>query len=43
MQEGTAKNVALTYHTKENDEDAGLNYSFATPVKVYGLDCFESS
>jgi hypothetical protein len=33
MQEGAAKDVALTYHIKENhDEDAGLlKYSFATP------------
>jgi hypothetical protein len=35
MQKGAAKNVALTYHIKENDEDAGLKYSFATPAKVY--------
>jgi hypothetical protein len=35
LQEGAAKNVALTYHIKENDEDSSLKYSFATPVKVY--------
>jgi hypothetical protein len=31
--ETAAKNVALTYHIKENDEYAGLKYSFATPAK----------
>lgn len=35
LQEGASKNVALTYHIKPNDEDAGLKYSFATPGKVY--------
>jgi hypothetical protein len=35
LQEGAAKNVALTYHIKENDEDLSLKYSFATPVKVF--------
>ena len=34
-QEGTAKNVALTFHLKEGDEDFALKYSFATPTKVY--------
>jgi hypothetical protein len=34
-QEGAAKNVALTYHIKEGDEDFALKYSFATPTKVY--------
>lgn len=35
LQEGAAKNVALTYHINPNDEDANLKYSFATPGKVY--------
>jgi hypothetical protein len=35
LQEGAAKNVALTYHIKGNHEDLDLKYSFATPVKVY--------
>jgi hypothetical protein len=35
MQEGAAKNVALTYHLKEGDEDFPCKYSFATPIKVY--------
>jgi hypothetical protein len=35
MQEGATKNVALTYHIKENNEDAGLNCSFAMPVNIY--------
>jgi hypothetical protein len=35
LQEGAAKNVALTYYIKEGDPNAGLKYSFATPRKVY--------
>ena len=35
LQEGAAKNVALTYHIKVTDEDSNLKYSFATPAKVY--------
>jgi hypothetical protein len=35
VQEGAAKNVALTYHLKEGDEDFACKYSFATPTKVY--------
>ena len=35
VQEGAAKNVALTFHLKEGDEDYALKYSFATPRKVY--------
>jgi hypothetical protein len=35
LQEGAAKNVALTYYIKEGDPNAGLKYSFATPWKVY--------
>jgi hypothetical protein len=35
LKEGAAKNVALTFHIKENDDDAALKYSFATPKKVY--------
>jgi hypothetical protein len=34
-QEGSAKNVALTYHIKEGDEDFAMKYSFAAPAKVY--------
>jgi hypothetical protein len=35
LKEGAAKNVALTFHINENDENAALKYSFATPKKVY--------
>ena len=35
LQEGAAKNVALTYFIKEGDPNFGLKYSFATPQKVY--------
>ena len=35
LQEGAAKNVALTYHLKDGDPDFHLKYSFATPRKVY--------
>jgi hypothetical protein len=35
LQEGAAKNVAITYHIKATDEDVALKYSFATPAKVY--------
>ena len=35
LQEGAAKNVALTFHIKDGDPDAPLKYSFATPHKVY--------
>jgi hypothetical protein len=35
LQEGAAKNVAITYHIKMTDEDVGLKYSFAMPAKVY--------
>lgn len=35
LQEGAAKNVALTYHIHEAHPDASLKYSFATPHKVF--------
>ena len=35
LQEGAAKNVALTYHINEGHEDWAKKYSFATPAKVY--------
>jgi hypothetical protein len=35
LKEGAGKNVALTFHINENDENAALKYSFATPKKVY--------
>jgi hypothetical protein len=35
LQEGAAKNVALTYHIQAQDEDAEHKYSFATPAKVF--------
>jgi hypothetical protein len=35
LQEGAAKNVALTYHIKATDANANLKYLFATPAKVY--------
>ena len=35
LQEGAARNVALTYHIRPNDEDADLKYSFAMLGKVY--------
>jgi hypothetical protein len=35
LQEGAAKNVALTYHIHEDHDDAAIKYSFATPHKVY--------
>jgi hypothetical protein len=35
LQEGAAKNVALTFHILDGDEDAHLKYSFATPAKVF--------
>jgi hypothetical protein len=35
LQEGAAKNVALTYHINEGHEDTAKKYSFATPAKVY--------
>jgi len=35
LQEGAAKNVALTHYIKEGDPNASLKYSFATPRKVY--------
>ena len=34
-QEDAAKNVALTFHLKEGDDDFVLKYSFVTPMKVY--------
>jgi hypothetical protein len=35
LQEGAAKNVALTYHIQDGDPDSLLKYSFATPKQVY--------
>jgi hypothetical protein len=35
MQEGAAKNVALTYHIDKRHEDWAKKYSLATPAKVY--------
>jgi hypothetical protein len=35
VQEGAAKNVALTYHIRDGHADAALKYSFATPHKVF--------
>jgi hypothetical protein len=35
VQEGAAKNVALTYHILDGHADAALKYSFATPHKVF--------
>jgi hypothetical protein len=35
LQEGAAKNFALTYHIRDGDPDAPLTYSFAIPRKVY--------
>jgi hypothetical protein len=35
IQEGAAKNVAFTYHIKEDGNDAPLKYSFATPHTVF--------
>ena len=35
LQEGAAKNVALTYHITEGHEDSACKYSFATPGKVF--------
>jgi hypothetical protein len=35
LQEGAAKNVALTYHLTKGDEDFHLKYSFAMPQSVY--------
>jgi hypothetical protein len=37
MQEGVAKNVALTYHINDGHEDAPRKYSFATPAKVFDV------
>jgi hypothetical protein len=35
LQEGVAKNVALTYHIHDDHADAAIKYSFAAPCKVY--------
>jgi hypothetical protein len=35
LKEGAGKNVALTFHINDNDENAAIKYSFATPRKVY--------
>ena len=35
LQEGAAKNVALTYHINEGHEDSARKYSFAMPGKVF--------
>jgi hypothetical protein len=35
LQEGAGKNVALTYHIRDEDPNATLKYSFATPRKVF--------
>jgi hypothetical protein len=35
LQEGAAKNVALTYHISKDDKDFADKYSFATPHQVF--------
>jgi hypothetical protein len=35
QEEGTAKNVTLTFHIHDAHPDAALKYSFATPHKVF--------
>jgi hypothetical protein len=35
LQEGAAKNVALTYHISKDNEEFADKYSFATPHQVF--------
>jgi hypothetical protein len=35
LKEGAARNVALTFHIMEKDQEWPLKYCFATPAKVF--------